>query len=189
MFRRSLITFPIIPKTQYCTEVLQTSTKSNLQQQCNLLLVSGGYKTINKGALWPSAPFPLDSCGGWQHLRIMLIMWKHEKENKISNWVAMKHLYFHDLLMLSITLKQRSKVVFCLFVYYENSFFILKETFFSLWEIGISPVYWSLTFACTIVTSIKWLLLFSCIWAVFWCPLPWYKSKAIYQDLNLASIF
>lgn len=57
-------------------------------------------------------------------------LWKHKKENKISNWVAMKPLYFHDLFTLSITLRQRSTAVFCLFVYYENSYVILKETYF-----------------------------------------------------------
>lgn len=57
-------------------------------------------------------------------------LWKHKKENKISYWVAMKPLYFHDLFTLSITLRWRSKAVFCLFVYYENPYFILKETLF-----------------------------------------------------------
>lgn len=75
----------------------------------------------------------------------------------------------------------------CLFTMKIHSLFWRRHLF--LQKKGISPVSCSLTSACTAVTSIKWVLLFSCLWAGFWCPLQWDIPGAIYQDLNLSLIF
>lgn len=114
-------------------------------------------------------------------------LWKHRKKIKFLTGLLWNLCIF--IISSLSPLLSDGEVSRCFVCLLWKFILYFERNIFFLWKIGISPVYWSLTSACTTVTSIKWLLLFCCIQAGFWCPLQWYKSRAIYWDLNLTSVF